>query len=76
MSRFDFKMSFDNIAIVASALIGSGVAALSDYSQKATSAATQQSRMTGSANQVKLSYALEKSPLPNFLKGLLEQRSF
>jgi hypothetical protein len=39
MSRFDFKMSFDNIAIIASALIGSGVAALSDYSQKATSGA-------------------------------------
>ncbi|MEA2976060.1 MAG: hypothetical protein QOF19_1580 [Alphaproteobacteria bacterium] len=39
MSRFDFKMSFHNIAIIASALIGSGVAALSDYSQKATSGA-------------------------------------
>jgi hypothetical protein len=39
-------------------------------------AATLQSRVAGGGGQVKFSYALEKSPLPNFLKGLLEQRSF
>ncbi len=38
--------------------------------------ATQQGKVGSGVNQVKLSYALDKSALPNFIKGLLEQRSF
>jgi hypothetical protein len=39
-------------------------------------AATQQSKIPAGANQLKLSFALDKSPLPNFIKGLFEQRGF